>query len=418
MTLAERPMKVLVVWELGANLGHLLRLRPVVQALKRRGHVVVMAVPDPDAARSLLDVAGVECIACPMVRPRGSRAQPEREVRCYADILAEYAFGDGPALARTLGEWAALLGVVRPDALLIEFAPLALLVARLHRLPAVHVAIGWEAPPAGDTLPLIRQGHPGDKEAAVALEAVLVGRINEHCAAAGVEPLKVLSDLYASARQLMATLPETDHFGPRDTVEYIGPLYSSDYGTVVAWPVKTHKNIRRVFVYLQPARINIDVMKELRAMQATVIAVLPSANPDAIARVSNEQVQVYNGPVKLAGLLEQADLVITNAGHGLVAASILAGKPMLLIPQNYEQTLLAGQVLATGAAQVLPKQQELSLGALSLAIQGLLGETNSIQAVKSIQVSRSNAQMESVLKKLVDALDLVPDHRYKNLMKL
>ena len=184
MSVAERPMKVLVVWELGANLGHLLRLRPVVQALKLRGHEVVMAVPEPDAARSLLDVAGVECIACPMVWPRGVRGQREREVRCYADILAEYAFGDGPALARTLGEWAALLDVVRPDAMLIEFAPLALLVARLHRLPAVHVAIGWEAPPAGDTLPLIRRGHPGDKEAAVALEAVLVGRINEHCAAA------------------------------------------------------------------------------------------------------------------------------------------------------------------------------------------------------------------------------------------
>jgi hypothetical protein len=89
MTRAERSLKVLVVWELGANLGHLLRLLPVIKALKVRGHEVALAVPDPAQARLLLQMPDVECTACPMVRPRGESAGPQRAVHCYADTLID-----------------------------------------------------------------------------------------------------------------------------------------------------------------------------------------------------------------------------------------------------------------------------------------------------------------------------------------
>lgn len=36
------PLRILVVWEPGANLGHLLRLPPVVKALMQKGHAVVL----------------------------------------------------------------------------------------------------------------------------------------------------------------------------------------------------------------------------------------------------------------------------------------------------------------------------------------------------------------------------------------
>jgi len=235
---------------------------------------------------------------------------------------------------------------------------------------------------------------------------VLVGRINEHCAAAELEPLRVLSDLYASARQLLATLPETDHFGPRDTVEYIGPLYSSDYGTAVAWPARVREDVLRVFVYLQPAKINSDLLKALRDMEAQVIAVLPGATPEAITRISSEQVQVYVEPVKLAGLLEQADFVITNAGHGLVAATLLAGKPMLLIPQNYEQTLLAKRIEVMGAAQVLPEPLQVGLDATLTGIQVVKDDGNALQIAESSQIKYANAQRDISIGRVVSGLSL------------
>jgi UDP:flavonoid glycosyltransferase YjiC (YdhE family) len=400
MSKAERSMKVLVVWELGANLGHLLRLLPVIKALKARGHKVVLAAPDPAEAHKLLQLPEVECIACPMVRPRGNGIQPSRAVHCYADILAEYAFGEDESFERTLGEWATLISNLQPDRMLIDFAPLALLVARLHRVPAVHVAIGWEAPPAGETLPLIGPSRPGLRDSVVALEASLVKRINRQCAASAMPKLRKLNDLYRFATQLIATLPETDHFGPRQGARYIGPLFTSDHGNVACWQ-DVHSG-HKAFVYLQPAKHNIHILKALATCHVQVIAVLPGITAAGIARLQLAQMGIYAGPVKLAGLLEHADVVISNAGHGLAAAALLNGKRMLLVPQNYEQALLARRIEATGAAHVFVKEKQ----SVELqAIEALLNDKKAEVAAKSMQAAYATVTANTVIAKVLSAIE-------------
>ena len=60
--------------------------------------------------------------------------------------------------------------------------------------------------------------------------------------------------------------------------------------------------------------------------------------------------QVSREPVRLGPLLKDADLVVSNAGAGLCAQSLLAGVPLLLLPHFMEQYLNARAVARSGAA--------------------------------------------------------------------
>jgi UDP:flavonoid glycosyltransferase YjiC (YdhE family) len=56
--------------------------------------------------------------------------------------------------------------------------------------------------------------------------------------------------------------------------------------------------------------------------------------------------------------LSDADLVVSYGGAGTIAQSLLAGVPMLLVPQNAEQYLSAMQVANLGAGVLVRLEQE------------------------------------------------------------
>ncbi|MGJ7574290.1 glycosyltransferase [Variovorax sp. RB2P76] len=339
-------MRILAVAELGANWGHLLRLLPVIRALRARGHVVRLAAANVAAARSLLSDEPVEIVQCPGALVN-VRVPAKGGLDAYAGILDQCVFGSDAALALTLQQWDECLAAWPPDAVLTDFAPGALLVARLHRLPLVQLATGWEAPPPGALLPIIRPWRQVNLRAVEMLEATLLARLNSWCAKFAVEPLHRLSDLYATGTQLLAVLAETDHFAPRAEANYIGPIFAADFGERVDWPAARGRVGSKVLVYLAPDRRNPVILHALGASGAQVVAVLPGTAEIGLGLMPN--VRVQRGPLQLAPLLRDADLVIGNAGHGMSAASLLAGIPMMVLPLNVEQAIITGKLVATGA---------------------------------------------------------------------
>lgn len=339
-------MRILAVAELGANWGHLLRLLPVIRALRARGHVVRLAAADVTTARSLLSEEPVEIVQCPGALVN-ARVPANGGLDAYAGILDQCVFGTDAALALTLQQWDECLAAWPPDVVLTDFAPGALLVARLHRLPLVQLATGWEAPPPGAILPIIRPWRQVNLRAVEVLEATLVERLNSWCKKYCAEPLRRLSDLYATGTQLLAVLAETDHFAPRAEANYIGPIFAADFGERVDWPAAKARPRPKVLVYLAPDRRNPAILHALSASGARVVAVLPGKAEIGLGPLPN--VRVQRGPLQLAPLLRDADLVIGNAGHGMSAASLLAGIPMMVLPRNVEQALITGKLVATGA---------------------------------------------------------------------
>ena len=404
---AQRPRRLLAVVELGSNWGHLLRLLPVVRALRRRGHQVLLAAPDVAAARTLYRDEGIEIAARPATPRAKPVVGPRNPTQNYAELLERHAFGDG-ALAATLPQWKKLLETWRPDALLTDFAPRALLVARLHRLPLVQMAIGWEAPPAGVALPGIRPGQPADPATAQLVEARLLDRINRCCVAHGVPSLSKVSDLYATGTQFLATWPEADHFGPRESGCYIGPIYSVDHGREVQWaPPPSQGRVRRILVYLSPDPRNRRIIEALRRLSVQVVAVLPGANKNWTARMALPGWSIWDQPLQLGPLLGSADLVISNASHGLTLAGLQAGVPSLVLPRTAEHAMTAARLVSTSAVRSLINAG--AVGGHAALVEQMLEGTTARAAAKALAGKYAGATPFRTVLGVVNGLERAAD---------
>jgi len=348
----RRPPRVLVVLELGSNWGHLLRIRPVAEALSAKGYELVVAATDVESAKKLWDAAAIAVVQCPGAALK-SRGGPRRRVDCYAQILDRLVFGDEAELQATLAAWDSLLADLRPDVLLADFAPIAPLVAHLHRLPLVRFNSGWEVPPFDGCLPITRRSGGLGRAEIMALEAAMVERINHACERHDASGFTDLGELLAVGTQLLSTWPELDHFAPRPSGSYIGPIFSSAHGRDVHWPPTAAAGTmrgKRVLLYLAKDLRNFTIIESLQRLGVSVIAVLPQLRPEAMPHLSRINWIVSDSPVKLAAVLPEADLIISNGGHGLVAAGLLAGVPFLLFPLTFEQALITRIVAKSGAA--------------------------------------------------------------------
>jgi UDP:flavonoid glycosyltransferase YjiC (YdhE family) len=87
---------------------------------------------------------------------------------------------------------------------------------------------------------------------------------------------------------------------------------------------------------------------------------------------SSTSLHCQREPVALNAALAAADAVICHAGPSTVAASLLAGKPLLLLPMQAEQYVTSQRVVAMGAGLChVPGFQPLDL---SLALRQLVNK--------------------------------------------
>ncbi len=339
--------RILIAWELGANLGHLLRQMMIARELRRREHQVLFACRDLQAAAAIAGGEGFACVQAPSVRA-GPRPAPKPQ--CYADMLAACGFGEAASLEAAVCGWFGLMDLYRPDVLLCDHAPLAQFAARLRGLPVMQVGTGFELPPATQPLPLL-QARPALAEGDVLVrEGRLLTHMNKLCGRHGSAALEQLSDLYQTQAPVLATFAELDHFAREPDAVYAGPLFSLSDGPDVAWQSMegAEPRPRRVFAYLRADPSLDAVLQALQRSNAEVIAALPDCPAELIQRFQSERMRIFPHPVR-AAVVNSVDVVVNNGGHGLSAAALLAGATLCLLPRNLEQWLLARRVVQMGA---------------------------------------------------------------------
>lgn len=341
--------KILFAWEFGANLGHLTRDLPLARACRDAGHEVLFAASDLRTAAALLYAERFRLLQAPLLRPIAKR--PAHPVN-YADMLLHAGYDDGAALAGALGGWRSLMELVRPALVVYNHAPTALLAARMAQCPVLLVGTGFEIPPATAPLPSFRPWQAIPEPLLHGAEAKALAQVNPHLARCGQTPLAKLSDLFPQSQVQLTTFAELDPFGPRPHADYIGPVHALPGMPAVAWQRRT---AQRVFAYLRPGVPGCEnLLAALQALDAEVICAVPGLPPEWQAR--HGRLRFLSHPVDLAALLPQADLAITY-GAGTIATALLAGVPVLLVPQVVEQYLAGLPLERTGAGRMLHAQR-------------------------------------------------------------
>jgi len=336
--------RVLLAWELGGGIGHLVRLLPVAAALVKRGHRVFAAVKDLLRAQAVLGQETVSYLQAP-TRARPVANHIERPLN-FAHILHNIGFDD-PGELRVMSEaWRNLYALVEPDLVVFDHSPTALLAARGLEIKRIVVGSGFFCPPDAHPLPNLRPWLTVDADRLRADEERIFGRMNRLLAGWGQDPLERILQLYSQVDEtILTTFSELDHYPQRRGARYWG-AWTRLAGKQPQWPDGQGK---KVYAYLKQFPGLVPLLKLLKESGHPTIIYMSSVPGELREALKSPTLRSETEPLNLDAVGRQCDLAILNGGHGTTISMLMAGKPTMQIPIYLEQVILTNRVVEFGA---------------------------------------------------------------------
>ena len=345
--------RIFYAWELGMDLGHLLRFLNPALKLRERGHEVVFAVRDLSNAESTLGHRGFPLMQAPIWIANVS-GLPKVTIS-YAEIALRYGFISYPGLKALVKAWRELFRYVRPGLVLTDHSPTALLAARSLGLRHAPIGSGFFNPPLTSPLPSMRYWDKVPPERIAKPDQVATQVANRVLADLGGPPLRSMADLFRADENFLCTFPELDHYPNRGGAQYWGPTFEMEQGAELAWPAGEGK---RIFAYIKPRYRDFEKLLEaLRGSGARVLAYAPGISKEHMEKYASKRMQISREPLKLKSMIRDCDLVLCHGGPGTVTAALLAGVPLLIMPTQLEQLMSSRRVAQQNAAIVVMKNK-------------------------------------------------------------
>jgi UDP:flavonoid glycosyltransferase YjiC (YdhE family) len=344
--------KLLYAWEFGANFGHIGAFLPLARTLRQRRHEVRWAVAQTGPAARLLAPEAYTWLQAPTCRET-PRAGPPLS---YSDILLRFGYANDEELLGLVVAWRELMRLTGAQAVLADHAPTAMLAARTLGIPVVLFCFGFFAPPRQRPLPCIRPWSPPPPGRLDALDNEALASINAVLGHFGLAPFDAVAQLFDVAEDALLGFPELDHYAERGPARYWGNLPDAGVGNAPAWPALPG---RRIFGYLRTGtRHHEAALAALHALGQPTVVFFPDAPPALLERYAAPHLVFSAQPLDLARTARESDAAITYAGMSTVTSFLLKGKPVLLLPSQLEQFLLARRVEEMGAGLLVNPEQE------------------------------------------------------------
>ena len=330
--------KILTAWELGVGLGHLLSIRSLARLLLTRGHSVHLVVRDLDRARSIFLEMNVNVELAPFYTE--ARLSPHRQAHTFADLLLTVGAEDIDGTYDRCLRWRQIVDRIRPDYLLFDHSPTAILATRGYPLPTGVIGTGFYCPVNQSRLPNWRPWSSSADFDFEVSERLATTHLNQVLSRLDAPTIERVGGLYADVtRQFLQTYPELDHFPDREGGRYYG-ITPLEPGIATAWPRGVGK---RIFAYLKPVPVTQRIIRHLSLLGVPSIVCCPGLASGYIARAQQRfpALRLENKPVDLRTIVDTCDIAIHHGSHDTTATFLLAGKPSLVFPTQLEQRLTA-----------------------------------------------------------------------------
>lgn len=336
-------------WELGGGLGHAGRLKLLAEEAVRRGHIVTMSLRDLVHTDNVLRDSPVPRYQAP-VWLHQVHGVPSPQVS-LAEILLTCGYLNANALNGLYVGWRSLLSTLKPDLVVADYAPTAILAARSLGIHSAAIGIGFSMPPDVSPMPSMRDWETVQRGRIDAADRQMLTSINSVLQSTGTAPLQRAAQALQGDSPLLLTWPELDHYG-RDSLpkgqQWWGPSMLPQAGSAPTWPQVEAGP--KVFAYLKTEHPDhVLVLQALVKNGCRTLCYLPAVASGKPAPVVSPLIHYATGPVDLAATLGECDLCVCHAGEGTIAPALLAGVPVLLLPTQTEQFLISRRVAATGA---------------------------------------------------------------------
>lgn len=385
--------RVLLAWELGGNLGHLARLLAVAKELEAAGDEPVWALPANAMESPHLRHVKHRRVPVPPPVVTSDKVVP----RSYAGILLNIGFANPSGVAQAVQRWKAMYASLKPDFVVLDTAPMAQLAACLFQWPAVRVSNGFDCPPAHcPTFGIGMRGpyveHVNTRHIAQATQA-----LQATARQAGAIRPPTLAGYLTYPRRLFDCIPETDPYGERDDVTYIGPLNALPALNEPQWPENDNRKEFNVFAYLRGCAMTQPLLQALADAKASVLCV-SGGRPLDLPPGLRRRVRISDAAVNVDAAVAAADLVVSYSPLGLTTLARMYRKSQLLAPTDTEKLMLATRLEKANSGMTV-----LNAAAVTTA----LAQARALDPSPCAPLSRHGAQA------FVDALNTGRESRYR-----
>lgn len=342
--------RFLMSWEFGGALGHAARFKPIAQALQARGHHVDMALREIVHTRALLADLGIPVLQAPIWMHQ-TVGVPNPTIS-LSEILMGNGYMRADMLEALVHGWLSVMRLTRPDVVVADYAPTATLAARILGLPVATLSGGFSMPPDVSPLPAFRVWEPVAPGRLEHYDKHVLDVVNTVLTQHGAQPLSRLAQALHGDLPLLCSWPELDHYQRGELPpgqRWFGPNTLPAAGQHAPhWPEGAGP---RVFAYLRATHPqHREALLALDQAGCRVLCYMPEVAAGQPHPVRSPRITYASGPVNLDEALPQSDLCVCHAGEATIAQSLLAGVPLLLMPMQAEQFLMAMRTEATGAA--------------------------------------------------------------------
>lgn len=383
-------MKILLATEIGANLGHIGVLGPLSRKLKSDGHDIWAAIPELSQAQDFIGEE-ISLLQAPVwqLKPRPM----QKVASSYAGILAACGYLSVEGLTSLLRAWRSLYQQIKPDLVVAESSPTALLAARGLPIETVRLGTGFSSPPVMDSFPLLVENDSKSKDNLSVLEEKMLGNANNALAAVHAPPIDRLPEVFEADDDIVMSLPQLDPYRKyRAGSAYQRPVTHTGINNPISWKTKADY---KVYVYL---RANFPGLKNLfEALKddaLTTIAVVPGADKKLMEQLKHPNIALSERPVNLRSIQDHCDLAVSHGGHGVTPLFFSAGTRQLFCPQNLEQLTTAQRVCSMNAGELMADNG--SQEQYHRCVLRALRRSPGIQLPKSLQSLDHNACIEAL----------------------
>ena len=335
---------VLFAWELGGGMGHLLPHRELLAGLLKKGHKVHVA--SRDVGRAGVAFEGLPLHYWPVPLTLDLPKSVFQPTVSFAQILHNIGFANVSDVTMRITAWRNLIAAIRPDILLAEYSPTALLAARGSQIKTISIGLGFCLPPNRRPIPAFTTlAHLATTEQLMHDESRVTTTINATLEKHALPKLYCLADLFHQTdAQLLTMLPELDHYPDRGPAEYCG-LPPERAGKQVLLPPGTG---RRIYAYLKPFPAIESLLNLLNQLAFPTMVACDGLSNEMRRKHASATLSFVDADVDLTKLAPECHIAITNANPTTSARFVLAGRPVLMIPLQLEQELFAHAVTQHG----------------------------------------------------------------------
>lgn len=342
---------ILCTWEIGGELGHISRFSKIVKTLEMEGYQVIVALKDLSRAFPFFCDTNARLLQAPVWLPKITMQRP---IACLADALLLLGYLEPDPLHCLTLAWQAMVDMVKPDLVIFDYSPTAMLALTGNPIPKILIGTGFADPVPGHPLADWRP-HAFSDQLIERQELRVLQQVNRVLNRQDKPALAQLADLFAVDRVLISTFPELDLY--RELRKGKADYCTGATAKVTAKAIEFKETGRpRILAYLQPAYPQLQpLIAALALCNADVFIACPQGQPEMFQPHLSDHFQFSIELVDLQGAMATADLFVGHGSSSSVKESLVAGNPILVLPIQLEQLLTGKKLQEAGLGLLVEK---------------------------------------------------------------